>query len=1063
MLARMPRLARIVVPGRFGGSQPKIVLARAVVGSMGRVVFGAGRNLVLGVAMATVAVSLWAQAMPGGGRGVEAPRGPGGYPDTIFQNMDQKDGLTSSNIQAFTRDANGFLWVGTEAGVSRWDGYRFRNYSFHPGVAHSLPVNFVLGMYTDPAGSLWISTISGGVARYNAKADNFDTFVPEGKGPSYKMVRSMVTDGAHGLWLGTADGLDHLDAATGKMTRSKDDGLPREYRPYSLLRDRDGSIWVGTNFGLFVRKPGSSRFIKLALPPGPPGLIQGLLQDSVGNIWVGTSNGLVVLEGPGDTPLSPEKIASLPHDWFTAMTEVRPGVVWLGTSGSGIVEVDTANWQFHRIAHDPSFPTSLIDNSIQDLYRDPGGVVWVGTPAGISRSDQGQPGIQTYYGGKSGIDAAPSTGPSNRMEDRDVLSVLPRSDGSLWVGLGKLGIDLFDRNGAKVGVIRPDPKQLASRDGSGTYQALASSPDGEVFSSGPGVGLYRVDAKGEHAVPLPFGNYVPGAAKIVSSLIYERGILWIGMADHVWKKNLFPPSPAEAEQLLPIPFTQTLAMTRDSGNNLWIANFLGLFRYDTVTQAVERITPDKMDPTALPATPAALVFDRQGRLWVGTLGGGICVMEGRDSKGKPQFQRLTGDLPSQNVNTLLEAQDGTIWASTDSGLASVDPNSFATRAIRRQDGIGVLDYWNGSGAVAPDGRVMFGGVGGLTIVDPKLLKTTDYAAPVAVTDAIVGGLAVAPSLFSDSNPTAVLEVSPAANSFALEFSALDYAAPMENRYAYRLDGYDHDWIATEPTRRLASYTNLPPGRYTLELRGSNRNGAWGETLKIPVFVRPAWFQTVWAKIGAGFLFMLSLFALYQLGRRVAAARQRELEQQVLLRTEELRQSQLKLEEMAYYDSLTGLPNRRMLAERFRHLLALKRRERGRFWLLLFDMDRFKSINDVHGHDAGDALLKEVADRLGPLIRESDCFARMGGDEFAILLGQSCEEKDIDTVCSKIRASFDQPLLYEGISLDASFSIGAAVFPEDGESEEALFKAADLALYEIKRAGRDGWRRYRAEK
>jgi diguanylate cyclase (GGDEF)-like protein len=444
------------------------------------------------------------------------------------------------------------------------------------------------------------------------------------------------------------------------------------------------------------------------------------------------------------------------------------------------------------------------------------------------------------------------------------------------------------------------------------------------------------------------------------------------------------------------------------------------------------------------------------------LGAGLYLLQGRDTHGLPNFQRLAGDLPNQTVDKLLEAPDGTIWASTDNGLATVDPVSFAIHPIRQAGGIGILNYWNSSGAISPAGLAMFGGQGGLTVIDPALAKPSAYVAPVAVTDVTIGGKPAPPSAFSRFYPEAVLEVSPGENSFAVEFAALDYADPMQNLYSYRLAGYDHDWIETPATRRLASYTNLPTGHYRLELRGSNRNGVWGEPLSIRVYVRPAWFQTVWAKIGAAFLFLLSLFALFQLGRRVAAARQRELEQQVSLRTEELRQSQLQLEEMAYYDSLTGLANRRMFAERFRRLLAMKRRQPGGFCLLTFDMDYFKAINDECGHGAGDALLKEVALRLAPVVRELDCFARMGGDEFAMLLDQPYNEKNVEIVCLRIAASLSEPLMHEGLSLTATFSIGVAAFPQDGEDEDTLFKSADIALYQVKRGGRNGWRKYRDE-
>jgi diguanylate cyclase (GGDEF)-like protein len=162
--------------------------------------------------------------------------------------------------------------------------------------------------------------------------------------------------------------------------------------------------------------------------------------------------------------------------------------------------------------------------------------------------------------------------------------------------------------------------------------------------------------------------------------------------------------------------------------------------------------------------------------------------------------------------------------------------------------------------------------------------------------------------------------------------------------------------------------------------------------------------------------------------------------------------------MAYYDSLTGLANRRMFHECFRRMLTLKRRQEGRFALILFDMDRFKEVNDTYGHVAGDELLKAVAERLHPVVRESDCLARLGGDEFAILAAGLSDQEGIASLCAKIADTFSKPLLFEGKELAVTFSIGVAVYPDDGEGEGKLLQCADEALYRVKRAGRNGWRR-----
>jgi diguanylate cyclase (GGDEF)-like protein len=359
--------------------------------------------------------------------------------------------------------------------------------------------------------------------------------------------------------------------------------------------------------------------------------------------------------------------------------------------------------------------------------------------------------------------------------------------------------------------------------------------------------------------------------------------------------------------------------------------------------------------------------------------------------------------------------------------------------------------------------MLFGGVGGMTVVRPERLSSWTFQPQVAITDIRIGGKPVPAGLLNSGAVSGPLTVSPMANSIAVEFSALDYSAPERNRYAYRLDGFDPGWVESDAVHRLASYTNLPPGNYTLQLRGSNRDGAWSlRTLSVPIQVLPAWYQTVTFRI-AVVLAALALVGILVQARTLYLRRnQRDLERQVVERTAELRESQRQLEQIAYYDTLTALPNRRMFTEEFRELIVLARLQNQRFALLLIDLDRFKQINDSLGHDAGDALLIEAAIRLQAAVRKSDCVARLGGDEFGVLVSQNPAATDIENICHRIIESFVMPVSVSGTNVKSSASIGVAVFVDHGATLDSLYKSADLALYEAKRAGGNLWRWYRSQ-
>ena len=244
----------------------------------------------------------------------------------------------------------------------------------------------------------------------------------------------------------------------------------------------------------------------------------------------------------------------------------------------------------------------------------------------------------------------------------------------------------------------------------------------------------------------------------------------------------------------------------------------------------------------------------------------------------------------------------------------------------------------------------------------------------------------------------------------------------------------------------------------LHVRGSNRDSVWSERiLSLPVHVRPAWYQTIWFKIGELLAVVSAVLILLRSRTAYLRTRQRELERQVADQTAQLRERERQLEQLAYLDPLTGLANRRMLTQRFDMISEQMRGGPGKFALLLIDLDRFKEINDSLGHDAGDALLLEIARRLRAVVRNADDVFRIGGDEFVILCLDFPDDSAVETLCRRILEKVYAAVPFNGIEMTSSPSIGIARFPVDGESLQALFKVADLALYEAKRGGRNTWR------
>ena len=991
-----------------------------------------------------------------------------GLADTVFQNLAHGNELPNAAIPtSATQDGDGFLWIGSQNGLARWDGYHFRIYRADPGKAGALPDNFIQTLLTDARGVLWIGTTSGGLARYDREHDRFVAYPVSATGLSHVSVRAIVEDGQGGVWVATEGGLDHVRLDSDVIGHLRHiDGDPAslpDNRVRGLLRDRHGTLWVGTATALVRLDKGSNRFVPVPLP-APQGKVPSpwsFLEDSAGRIWVGTiRQGAYVIDshtgGARIVEESDEAHSSLQNEGVSSIVEIAPGHVWLGTLGQGIVAVDAATSQTRRIRHDPTQQASLADDSIQGMFKDRSGLIWVCSDRSISRHDPAHPAMITVFGASSRADS---------ISDPDVEAVLPMPDGRIWLGLGSKGIDVIDPEGVRVAALRPDPQRPETALPKDYINAFAASDDSDVYV-GTELGLYRVDRAARGAVRVSIPERDPTAQ--VWALLLDANVLWVGGFDGLWALPLNgSKSPlSRAEPVSGLTDQRITVIARGEGDSLWVGTKNGLNRVDLKTHAIERIFPEPANSSALAAGYiTSLLTDVRGRLWIATFGGGVNILESRDAHGKPQLRRLgtAQGLNNDNVNKLLEDSKRNIWVSTDDGLALIDERTFAIRSFRRAEGLPITGYWVGSGAATSKGEMLFGGIGGLTMVQPNRLTHWTFQPQIAITDIRMGGKPVSGGVVASGGLSDPLKVTPYANSIAVEFSALDYSAPERNRYAYRLDGFDSAWVDTEASHRVAAYTNLPPGDYTLHLRGSNRDGVWSETvLGVPIRVLPAWYQTALFRAALSLAAIALVAALVQ-GRTMYLRRnQRDLERQVVERTAELRESQRQLEQIAYNDTLTALPNRRMFTEEFRELIMLARLQNQRFALLLIDLDRFKQINDSLGHDAGDALLIEAAIRLQAAVRKSDCVARLGGDEFGVLVSQNPAATDIENICHRIIESFVMPVPVHSAQVKSSASIGVAVLPDHGATLDSLYKSADLALYEAKRAGGNVWRWYRAQ-
>ncbi|WP_228893617.1 two-component regulator propeller domain-containing protein [Pseudoduganella aquatica] len=994
--------------------------------------------------------------------------------------------MPASSVLALAQDGQGLIWMGTQSGLFRHDGQRSTIYRNDAANPLSLPGNYVSAIFRDSRQRMWFGT-NNGLARFDAERGAFVSHRPAA-GPSL-FVRSIISDGKDGLWLGTAAGLHHFDTASGRFTAYAHDpqrpGTPASDRVEALARDPEGGLWLSVwPHGIDYLPPGGSAFQHFqpddsAAPNAKLNTVSALLLDGQRQLWIGTAGG-VLRWNIGSPWAQRERLPAPPEVGdFSVYTiyQDRSDAVWIGTQPAGLLRWDAAQQQFSSYQHRLGDPNSLPSNRIPSVLVDHSNTLWAGTwDNGVARVDLGSQGLGRFL---------PAAGTQDSAPRGNVVGSLSHADeGRLWLG-GPSGVRLYDpASGSVLRSYRHDPAQPGSLPND-FVMALLQPPGGPLWA-GTSTGLSRLDPAGGTFREYRFGaqdrNFVRGIARA------SGGALWLGTDGGVLR---FDPASGKAEAL---PAGRALsaihnagALLEDSKGRLWIGSPYGRGLDLRGADGALRSYRSDGKPGSLSNDFVNCVYeDRQGRVWIGTRSGLNLVSQQADGSLRFSASRRDG-LSGMEITAIESDAEGQLWLTVTGALLRFDPASGAVASHYASDGISSGNFINGASLAGADGTLYFGAFQGLTIVHPDAMRGNTIAPQLTVT-----GLSVMNrSLALLPRPEAVgLEGTLSAPSrlrlpwdmatFSLEFTATHFADPERNRYAYRLDGLDRDWIAADAAHRVATYTSLRPGSYTLRVKAVTKNGVWSDQeLVLPVTVTPPFWATWWFRALAALAAVLGLRWLYRWRVRSLRQHQLLLEGQVAQRTSELAgknealsKAYAALQNLSVTDPLTGLRNRRYIEQKLppEVQLILRRHEASaapapRSAALIFflvDLDHFKQVNDRYGHPAGDHVLMAMRERLARVFRDSDFLVRWGGEEF-LVVARDIDPAGAGALAARLcEAVAGQPFVLEdGSCIRQTCSVGYASFPFLPSRPRLLswqqtIKLADLGLYAAKRSGRAAW-------
>ncbi|WP_175472497.1 MULTISPECIES: hybrid sensor histidine kinase/response regulator [unclassified Duganella] len=794
---------------------------------------------------------------------------------TMFEHLVPAErGFPSPIVMTVAQDGDGFIWFGTQSGLGRWDGYRMRNFFYKADDPHSLPGDFVQTLHVDRQGRLWIGTTTDGVAMYDKRSERFIRYPAGPKGLSSPAVSSLASDERGNIWVGSAGGLDYIDlqkggAITHYPRAASAMGGARANQVRALLVDRAGHLWIGSNAGLARRDAVTGMIEDLPMANGLNDAVLSLGSSSAGEVVFGTLKSGIGVAHAGDSarllPLSQIKDAS--SAMVLSIAEILPGTWWAATYGGGVIEFDTAGHS-RRIVHRAAMSISLAHDRTAAVLRDRSGLIWVANERGVDIHNPANRNVDTVLDGAG-------------LSEISAFAFMTDTGGRLWVALGDQGIDLIDADGNRSAGLRPDPGKPDDALPNRLILSLAEAEPHEAWI-GTALGLYHTSERGQRVrrVALPLDDPYPR----IGSIVQLGETLWLSLPSGLMRYNLRSHAVRIYEQGPPaeggLSDSRVTIMRVGPDGMLWLGTRHGLNRFDPATGQIEHILSSSDRANALPhSVITSLTFDQQHRLWVGTNSNGIGIMDGRNADGSYRFRklRMQEGLPVNNIGALQADQAGNVWASTSDGIAVIDASTFKVHTLDRSSGLVFQPYFVGAVGKTAHHEIVFGTSGGYVVVQPVLPQTWRYQPPLVVSSVRLDSQLVPPAALLTAGGPA-LEIAPGTRKVEVEIAALDYSSSQRNRYAFRLDGYDKDWVEADASHRATTYANVPPGSYRLSMRGSNRNGVWSpHELSMELHFLPAWYQTWWARLGAVLTVLACAWGVYRW-------RVRNLQQQVYSRT-----------------------------------------------------------------------------------------------------------------------------------------------------------------------------------
>lgn len=813
-----------------------------------------------------------------------------GTPNRIhFRRLSVNDGLSQNTVLALTQDHNGKIWIGTADGLNWYDGYRFAPLYKDLNDSTSLSSNHIYSLCTDAEGTVWAGTLTG-LSRYNIVGNNFTNYaLPEGLPVQIFAIEDL--NEKNQLLLGTNNGLVIFDKKEGYMNLHPQ---LQKKTVYSICKINDG-VLLGTSSGVYYYQPNDNSVVQL-LPELKKEVISSILYDPrKRTYWLGSFiNGVYCIDEKFQIKKFyhyKDQQQQLALEAVRTLAQDDKGRIWIGAINAlFILEPETDTMEKYAFSHENE--NSLGHNSVRSILKDNQGGIWVGTYYG---------GLNYYHPMAPAFDTMTYSAYRNSISDNTVSCIVEDPyTGNLWIGTNDGGLNEYDRKNNHFSVYRANHHNPHALQSDNIKCVL---PDAEgVYIGSHGGGLSYLSARTKQIENYMFPKAVSFSNSCYSLLDGKDGTLWIGSLIGLYHFN------KKTKQLSLHPLAQKYprlnsvlisVLYRDSKDRIWIGTEESLFVYEN-----GKLQEWKDNTYKTPALIQASCIqeDSNHHIWIGS-SVGLYKSPGGSSEHLTRYSTNDG-LPNNFIYGVLEDGRGRLWITTNRGLSCFDPSEQTFLNYTVQDGLSHGQFNTYGACKTQDGIFFLGSLKGITYFNPYEFVDNPFSPNAVITGATVLNQPVTDikdgiSKYFQASNGKLLGMSFPSNQklFSIRFSVINYLSGRRNLFAYKLEGFDEDWVYSTQAVSLrgATYSNLPPGKYVFKVKACNNNGRWSITpTEFFVHITPMWYQTWWAKTIYILLILGGLaFIVYFFIARAKMRMQMQIEHMERNKIEEISQEKVR--------------------------------------------------------------------------------------------------------------------------------------------------------------------------